>query len=96
MPVFTPEQVERIESAIREKMPGACPLCSQRDWAIGRGITLLLAVAPPSASTLSKVTYTYPALPVMCRVCGNTLLMNVYVLGIADMWPEQLPTVPDA
>ena len=27
-----------------------------------------------------------PLLPVMCRVCGNTVLLNVYALGIADVW----------
>lgn len=30
----------------------------------------------------------YPTLPVMCNTCGNTVLLNVYMLGIADIWPS--------
>lgn len=29
----------------------------------------------------------YPTLPIMCNNCGNTMLLNVYTLGIADIWP---------
>jgi hypothetical protein len=29
----------------------------------------------------------YPTLPLMCNNCGNTVLLNVYTLGIADIWP---------
>ncbi len=29
----------------------------------------------------------YPLLPVVCNNCGNTVLLNVYILGIADIWP---------
>ena len=30
----------------------------------------------------------FPMLPIMCRNCGNMMLMNVYTLGIADLWPN--------
>ena len=40
--------------------------------------TSVLASQPPPA---------YPALPLMCNNCGNTVLLNVYVLGISDIWP---------
>src|SRR5262245_36854461 len=39
-----------------------------------------LATAPPPA--------VYPTLPVMCSNCGNTVLLNIYTLGIADIWPD--------
>ena len=29
----------------------------------------------------------YPMLLLMCNNCGNTMLLNVYTLGIADIWP---------
>lgn len=29
----------------------------------------------------------YPLLPLICNNCGNTILLNVYILGIADIWP---------
>ena len=29
----------------------------------------------------------YPVLLLMCNHCGNTALLNVYALGIADIWP---------
>jgi hypothetical protein len=32
----------------------------------------------------------YPTLPLMCNNCGNTVLLNVYTLGIADIWPAIL------
>jgi hypothetical protein len=32
----------------------------------------------------------YPTLPLMCNNCGNTVLLNVYTLGIADIWPQIL------
>lgn len=38
----------------------------------------------------------YPTLPVMCGNCGNTVLMNVYKLNIADLWAGQIPPTPQA
>ncbi len=50
---------------------------------------------PPSPSllhtfataTLEPPPPAYPTLPLMCNNCGNTVLLNVYTLGIADIWP---------
>jgi hypothetical protein len=63
----------------------------------GKPSTPPLETLPPSfydslktlASLASKVEPppTYPLLPVICNNCGNTVLLNVYFLGIADIWP---------
>ncbi len=44
----------------------------------------LLALAK---SALEPPPPAYPTLPLMCNNCGNTVLLNVYTLGIADIWP---------
>jgi hypothetical protein len=96
--VYTDEQNARIRRALDEKLTGVCPLCAQRAWVIGHGLTMIQAVGPPTEHALDTVTYSYPSLPVMCLACGNTILMNVYVLGISDIWrlESPSPTTPSA
>jgi len=52
--------------------------------------------APPPTSLLYSLATAapepppppqYPTLPLMCNNCGNTVLLNVYTLGIDDIWP---------
>ncbi len=67
------------------------------------GTLARLASSPPSSessglSSFSRLTEqlagrrtpapaSYPMLLVMCKNCGNTMMLNVYTLGIADIWP---------
>lgn len=30
----------------------------------------------------------YPLLSLQCGNCGNTMFLNVYTLGLADIWPD--------
>jgi hypothetical protein len=60
--------------------------------ALLRNITDVASEASGLSAVASHLAYTppspsYPLLPVLCHHCGNTLLLNVYTLGIADIWP---------
>jgi hypothetical protein len=46
------------------------------------GISAGTPMMPVAASTQA-----YPLLPVICRNCGNTVLLNIYTLGLQDLWP---------
>jgi len=61
-----------------------------------RSTTLLSTWATSSGGPLyrPRPSPSYPTLPVMCQNCGNTVLLNVYKLGIADLWQGQIPATP--
>ena len=78
-----------------------CPVCRDRQWSYGDYPVLLPTTAPGftyspnierGLATLRDYLYpgtgptSYPVLPVICMTCGNTVLLNVHVLGIADVW----------
>jgi hypothetical protein len=50
---------------------------------LAQGAEPPIPTPPPPASPPA-----YPTLPLMCDNCGNTMLLNVFPLGIADLWPE--------
>ena len=42
----------------------------------------------PQPQAVFSTPPAYPTLPLMCNNCGNTMFLNVYALGISDLWPE--------
>jgi hypothetical protein len=100
---ITAEQSERITTALAAKLKGQCPLCFAHQWVWQAELVEMDGHAPPPgglqglaqiyAARAGQVTSTppvvFPTMPVMCGNCGHTVFMNVYVLGIADIW--QLP-----
>ena len=91
MTALTQEQSARISMVLGQKVTAPCPLCGQRAW--GWGPDLVVVSTP-------RHDVRYPLLVLLCSNCGNTMLLNVYMIGIADIWPNfihrptHLSTVP--
>lgn len=85
---FTDEQRRHIAAAISEKRskgapPMVCPVCFTSNWTIGEGMVRLVIQDDPSEITLEGPSY--PMVPLLCQNCGNTYLLNVFVLGIGEL-----------
>jgi hypothetical protein len=83
---------QRIIEALKAK--GAlrnCPTCGHISWMIGSYVALPVTRNADRPPTLGGPTY--PLVAVICRVCGNTQLVNLFVLGFtkADLDPLELP-----
>lgn len=90
-----------LQRAIDQKI-GTCPLCSQRHWTTNGELAVIQTVprlsrrkSPGLAGLLEPVPVyrpeEFPVLPLMCKVCGNTVLLNVYALGVSGLWPGLAP-----
>jgi hypothetical protein len=95
---FTPEEMARITATVHEHAPNfdKCPLCGTDNWGVGPGyVTLPIQPQRTSGSLLVVGWPSFPMLTIICRRCGYTVLMNIYNLGLADMFgltPVAKPT----
>jgi hypothetical protein len=68
-----------------------CPMCHHTEWSVGDIITQLTQYAGGALVAGGPV---YPLIPVVCRNCGNTVLVNAVVTGaIASQTQEPLEAV---
>lgn len=109
---FTVEQSQKVAAAILAKAKHPCALCGQWNWKYGDRLIILEGGPEPTPSlyvlayrqrnqpdlgkTLGPLPPVYPVLPLWCENCGNTLLLNVYQLGVAEIWQGQIPPKPSA
>ncbi len=104
---LTPDQQVRITNMLRMKLTEPCPLCLTKNWQFGENLVMLQTLPSPPRHRPTVLTTlatggplsprpgpSYPTLPVMCQNCGNTVLLNVYKLGLADLWQGQIPASP--
>lgn len=81
----TKEEIqERISHLLREKAPKPheCTICGHREWMIGDVYVHLSTSVDPNAATLGGSGF--PLLPIICRHCGNTHLVNLLLLGFKE------------
>ena len=83
---FTPVQFAAIQDALSKKAPlgGACPICSTNDWQIGSRL-VIVPVAPVAGLTMLGAGASLPSIPLICKNCGNTVLLNAFFLGVGDV-----------
>lgn len=63
---------------------GSCPLCgSLNDWTVGDGFVTVTVVDAPLKVTLGGESY--PLIALVCRNCGNTMFLNLFVLELHDL-----------
>lgn len=75
----------KIAEVLTEKIkngPG-CPMCGARNFTLGEDLVHL--VLQPEATRTLVVGQMLPSVPVICSNCGCTQLVNVFILGIADL-----------
>ena len=92
---FTDAQSKRIIDAITAKSPMGigCSVCGTRTWTIQNDGLVYLAIQP-SGDTILVGGPSLPSVAIICRNCGNTLLLNVLVLGIGDAFGLGGPPLP--
>jgi hypothetical protein len=93
MAAFTPEQSQEILQKINQKLggPPTCPMCHHNVWQLSDGIVLLTLQSPASGG-IQLGGKSLPGVPLICSTCGNTVLLNVFMLGVA----EKLGILPSA
>jgi len=80
---FTPEQETKLIAAVQAKANRkTCPGCGTSSWSLGPETVLLQATEPGVPIPLGRG---YPCIALICRLCGNTQLYNVYYLGVGEI-----------
>jgi hypothetical protein len=86
---FSPDVFQRIITAVAAKnvrTPGIvpdCSFCGHPRWTVGDGFVtfyLTYGYSPfqPGGNTL-------PSLALICQNCGNTVFLNILMLGLGDL-----------
>lgn len=86
MAPFTDAELARINAAINEKAGGlkACPVCATNEWHIGPGRTEFALIPRDPARAQEGVSAS--GLLIVCVKCGYMFAMNVFVLGLGDLF----------
>lgn len=80
---LTQEQQNKLVAVIDSKATRkTCPGCGESRWQLGPEMVILQAFSPGSPMQLGVG---YPCIALQCRICGNTQLYNVYILGVGDI-----------
>ena len=85
---LTPAQRERIIAAVKSRLGviTRCPACDHKGWTLAGGLVFLSM--SDSSDTLMVGDNSLPSVAMTCNHCGNTLLLNLRVLGLADLWTK--------
>jgi hypothetical protein len=86
---FSEEETKRVLAAIQQRVPevASCPVCGQRDWTLADGLVRLTLQEKRGVVVLGGRNM--PCVALTCKRCGNTLLLNVIVLGLRDLATEK-------
>jgi len=68
--------------------PAICPTCRSDDWQVGRQVYELREFH--SGSMVMGDSAVVPIFPVICKICGNVILINPLVAGID---PKEVTTL---
>ena len=87
------EVLHKIADRVREVTGDQfiCPLCKNPEWEIGDVPAMILGTKRPGEAEIGGSNY--PVIPIICKKCGNTHLLNLLILGFNDL--EELNIEPD-
>ena len=86
--MWSPEEQAAIESAIQSVASDlrACPFCGKRaGYTLADGFVFLSTMRQPTA--VDRGGTSLPSIALICRKCGNTMLLNAVVLGLQGLLP---------
>lgn len=81
------EDSQRIIKAITERVPNmaACSVCRTRNFTLGEGLVRLDLSELHSSTIRIGGGPSLPSVVLVCQNCGNTILLNLIVLGLQDL-----------
>ena len=81
-PVLSEDQAELVITAINEKLGGdlICPVSGDSHWELQEN----LAFIPAHKGVVGAPMY--PTVVLLCETCGNTVLLNLFKLGLAEQF----------
>jgi len=87
---FTQAQTDAVLVALRQRNADSrqCSVCGNRKWIVQTdGLVYLVMSTPPVPyPTWRPSDPSLPSIAIVCAVCGNTHLLNVFVLGLGPVF----------
>jgi ribosomal protein S27E len=85
---LTVAQQEQVLQTIKDRIGGdiKCPLCGRTAWMFTDGVAVIHAQETLANSAVPDQGL--PALPLVCRQCGNTHFLNVFALGLSHLFQK--------
>ena len=85
-PKIRQDMADRINKVLeaRDAKEQKCPTCQSKDSYVLLERYLLLNVTDSGDPKTAKVAGSLPLIPLTCSRCGNTQLLNVFVLGVGN------------
>ncbi|MBU3625706.1 hypothetical protein ICN48_05590 [Polynucleobacter sp. JS-Safj-400b-B2] len=68
----------------RDANEQTCPICQSKNSYVVLDRYLLLNVTDSGDPKTAKVAGSLPLIPLTCNKCGNTQLLNAFVLGVGN------------
>ena len=78
---MTDEQMQRVNSWVREKVTEECPMCAARNWQLRPQMMVLPFVDPKTGEMLRA---SYGVVPLECGECGFLAQFSAMALGLAE------------
>lgn len=83
---YSEEVGARIIARLNQVAPNLkCPLCQTDNWVIANGYVFLPVHQHSFAFLRGGGSGELPCAAITCKVCGNTHLLNLVMLGLGDL-----------
>jgi len=92
---MTEDQKIASMKAIQERIPSGemfCPLCKTNRWTVQGDGLIVHTVQRDYPIKMNVGGQTLPCLALICQNCGNTHFLNIFILGIAEIFGFDLKT----
>jgi predicted nucleic-acid-binding Zn-ribbon protein len=84
---MTPEETQKVVQHLTTTWSGRpCPYCGTAQWIVPETIFQLTEFHPNSVVIGGPVV---PVIPITCKRCGNTPLVNALTVGIIEPSPKK-------
>ena len=96
---FTDEQRQKIAEALSAKRgtagPLVCPVCGTKEWNVVDDMVRL--TLQPNPRGVTPTGSSLPLIALICLNCGNTQVLNVFILGVGDILgiKSGIPATPE-
>lgn len=78
------EDAEKIFTHLKDKWGNEkqCPMCGADNWVFGSKMVELREYR--GGDLIIGNTVVFPLVPIICTNCGNTFLLNAFIIGILE------------